>query len=112
MCPYYGGTLDLFLFIDGKKYIVDFKTSNHFNYKYHLQTAAYRRLLYYEYGFIVDGIIILKLSKKDISFEEQVLDLSDYNTLNYINQCDQTFQSLVYAYYNRSLVEQGYSVYS
>lgn len=112
VCPYYGGTLDLFLFIDGKKYIVDFKTSNHFNYKYHLQTAAYRRLLYYEYGFIVDGIIILKLSKKDISFEEQVLDLSDYNTLNYINQCDQTFQSLVYAYYNRSLVEQGYSVYS
>ena len=105
VCKYYGGTLDMLIEIDGLKYLVDFKTSNHFNYKYHLQTAAYRRVLYYEHGITVDGIIILKLSKDQVYFEEQFLDLRNIDTLQYINQCDKTFMSLVYAYYNRILVE-------
>lgn len=111
VCPYYAGTLDLYIEIDGRKYLVDFKTSNHFNYKYHLQTAAYRRLLYYKYGFITDGIIILRLSKNNVSFEEQTLDLSNYDMLQYINDCDKCFQSLVYAYYNRFTVTQHYTFF-
>ena len=101
----------LYIEIDGRKYLVDFKTSNHFNYKYHLQTAAYRRLLYYKYGFITDGIIILRLSKNNVSFEEQTLDLSNYDMLQYINDCDKCFQSLVYAYYNRFTVTQQYTFF-
>lgn len=111
-CAYYGGTLDLFIIIDGRKYLVDFKTSNHFNYKYHLQAAAYRRLLYYEYGMITDGIIILRLSKKEIAFYEQVLNLSNNTVLEYVEECDRCFQSLVYAYYNRFLVTQSYTFFS
>ena len=78
---YFGGTLDMLIEINNRLYIVDFKTSNHFNYKYHLQTSAYRRLLYDNYRILVDGVIILKLSKVNILFQEQVLDLSDFNTL-------------------------------
>ena len=109
VCKYYGGTLDMFIMIDGLKYLIDFKTSNHFNYKYHLQTAAYRRILYYEYGIDTDGILILKLSKNEIYFEEQLLDLRDYKTLDYINRCDRTFMSLVYSYYNRKNIEYEFN---
>ena len=109
VCEYYGGTLDMLLSIDGLVYLVDFKTSNHFNYKYHLQTAAYRRILYFQYGIIVDGIIILKLSKDQVFFEEQLLDLRNYSILEYINQCERTFTSLVYAYYNRKIVERKFN---
>ena len=109
VCKYYGGTLDMLVSIDGLVYLVDFKTSNHFNYKYHLQTAAYRRMLYFQYGIIVDGIIILKLSKDQVFFEEQLLDLINYSILEYINQCERTFISLVYAYYNRKIVERKFN---
>lgn len=108
VCRYYGGTLDMFIMINGLKYLVDFKTSNHFNYKYHLQTAAYRRVLYYEYGIDTDGIIILRLSKDQVYFEEQLLDLRNHSILEYINQCDRTFMSLVYSYYNRKIVEDKF----
>lgn len=109
VCPFYGGTLDLYMEINGRNYLIDFKTSNHFNYKYHLQMAAYRRLLYYNLNLITDGIIILKLSKSTSSFEEQLLDLSDYNMLAYMNDCDRCFQSLVYSYYNRHIVTKKYT---
>ena len=112
VCQFYGGTLDALIKINGKIYIVDFKTSNHFNYKYYLQTAAYRRLLYYNYGIITDGVIILRLSKTDVSFEEQVLDFIKYDDLMFINDCDRCFLSLVYAYYNRQVVQNQYSVFS
>ena len=108
---YFGGTLDMLIEINNRLYIVDFKTSNHFNYKYHLQTSAYRRLLYDNYRILVDGVIILKLSKVNILFQEQVLDLSDFNTLEYMNNCDNCFMSLVYSYYNRRLIESDYNNY-
>lgn len=107
-CELYGGTLDMLIKIDDKIYLVDFKISNHFNYKYHLQTAAYRRMLWFVYGILLDGIIILRLSKNSIYFIEQLLDLSTYRDLKYINDCDRCFLSLVYAYYNRKVVEDQY----
>lgn len=105
VCKYYGGTLDMLLKIDGRKFLIDFKTSNHFSYKYHLQTAAYRRSLYTEYGIIVDGILILKLNKEVVCFEEQVIDLTLIQNIQYINDCERFFMSLVYSYYNRFYIE-------
>ena len=40
VCPYFGGTYDMLISIDGKIYLIDFKTSNHVGYKYFLQLAA------------------------------------------------------------------------
>lgn len=108
VCEYYGGTLDMLVQVDNRVYLVDFKTSNHFNYKYHLQTAAYRRILYTKYNINVDGIIILKLSKDKVYFEEQVLDFTRYDHVEYINNCERMFLSLVYAWYNRYIVENQY----
>ena len=44
VCPWFGGTLDLLVEIDGRVYLLDFKTSNHPSYKYFLQLAAYRNI--------------------------------------------------------------------
>ena len=58
--------------INGKKYIVDYKTSNHVTFRYFLQVAAYRYILKNELGIDVDGCIILQLSKNDISYNEYI----------------------------------------
>lgn len=108
VCEYFGGTLDLLIKIDGKIYLVDFKTSNHLSYKYHLQAAAYRRMLFTEFGITIDGVIILQLSKYNSTFREQMITLSDYDQLQYMNECDRCFLSLVYGYYNRLTVENGF----
>lgn len=112
VCKYYGGTCDLLIKIDGKIYLVDFKTSNHLSYKYHLQAAAYRRVLYTEKNILIDGVIILQLSKVNSVFHEQMLKLDNYEDLVYMNNCDQCFMSLVYGYYNRLRVETLYKNFS
>ena len=108
-CPYFGGTLDMLIEINGKIYIVDFKTSNHVGYKYFLQLAAYRYILRTEHNIEVDGCIILQLDKKVSKFTEYVLDFNNLEHLAYMNNCERAFLSLVYAYYNRLCVESGYN---
>lgn len=101
VCKYFGGTLDLLLEIDGKIYLVDFKTSNHSSYKHFLQLAAYRYMLRETEGINVNGCIILMLDKKSDMFIEHILDFENIDHLNYIDQCQESFLSLVYAYYQR-----------
>lgn len=104
---YCGGTLDMLININGKIYIVDFKTSGQLSFKYYVQLAAYRRMLYDLYNIVVDGIILLRLDKGSGKFEEVILDFSDYESLLFINQCDQLFISILYGYYNRFIVENN-----
>lgn len=107
VCKYFGGTLDFLVSINGRVYIVDFKTSNHPSYKYFLQLSAYRYMLR-EKGINVDGIIVLMLDKTMISFKELLLDLSQEEHFKFISDCEQAFMSLVYAYYNRYNVQYQY----
>lgn len=108
-CRYFGGTLDGLYEINGKLYLVDYKTSNHITFKYCLQLAAYRYILRTEYGIDVAGCIILQLSKKDVSYNEYFLDLSREDHLQYIEECEHAFLSLVYSYYNIIKVENGFN---
>lgn len=109
VCQYFGGTLDMLLKIDGKIYLVDFKTSNHPSYKYFLQLSAYRNMLRVTRGIEIDGCIILMLNKKVCEFEEMILDFSKPEHLAYINDCENAFLSLVYAYYCRLNVQYQYN---
>ena len=104
VCMYYGGTLDLLVKINGKIYLVDFKTSNHVGYKYHLQLAAYRRMLAIERNIHIDGCIILKLNKTNSVFEEYMIDLHNPNESIFMYNCDQAFMSLVHSYFYRHYV--------
>ena len=104
-CNYFGGTLDGLYEINGKLYLIDYKTSNHITFKYCLQLAAYRYILRTEYNINVDGCLILQLSKNEVSYNEYFLDLSREEHLNYMNECEHAFLSIVYAYYNILNVE-------
>lgn len=108
VCKYFGGTLDGLYKINGKIYLVDYKTSNHIRYNYTLQLAAYRYMLRELKGLEIDGCIILQLSKNQIGYNEFVLDLSTPEQLKYMDECEQTFLSLVFAYYNLNRTENGY----
>lgn len=99
-CKWFGGTYDVLVKINDKLYIVDFKTSNHVGYKYFLQMAAYKYMLETEYNIFIDGVIILQLDKKEISYEEYFLDLSNSQHSEFMQHCTNTFLSLVFSYYN------------
>lgn len=106
--PYCGGTLDLLLEIDNKIYLVDFKTSTHVGFKYYIQLSAYRRMIYELYGITIDGMIILQMSKSKCGlFTEYIVDLSNYDHLNFINYCDELFGAILHGYYTRNFVENN-----
>lgn len=107
-CKYFGGTLDGLYKINGKIYLIDYKTSNHITYKYCLQLAAYRYMLRNELNIEIDGCIILQLSKNNISYNEYVLNFINPEHLKFINECETAFLSLVYAYYNIENIEYKY----
>ena len=106
-CEYFGGTYDLLMDINGLLYLVDFKTSNHISYKYFLQLAAYRYMLEQK-GYKISGCIILQLDKQRIEYEEYPLIFSNQYHLDFINNCFNTFLSLVYGYYNIFKCEEMY----
>lgn len=98
--PYCGGTYDILLSINGRIFLVDLKTSNHLSYKYFIQLAAYRHMLYKVKNMNIDGCIILQLDKNVPSFNEQLLDFSIDEHYQFIEHCAFTFMSLVAAFYN------------
>lgn len=110
VCKYFGGTLDLLIQINGKIYLVDFKTSNHPSYKYFLQLSAYRYMLRETKNINIDGCIILMLDKSDYIFREMPLIFENQNELDFMNRCEDTFMSLVFSYYQRLDIESGYKL--
>lgn len=108
VCPWFGGTLDLLIEVDGKLYLLDFKTSNHPSYKYFLQLAAYRYVLRVFHGIEIYGCGIVKLNKQFIDFEEFIIDKANPDYEEFMNMCERTFLSLVYGYINRMMVENYY----
>lgn len=110
VCQWFGGTYDMLIEIDGRVYLVDFKTSNHVSYRYAMQLAAYRYMLYYIKGINIDGIIILQLHKTRPEFNEYVLDFAIKEHYDYIEYCTRAFLAATYAYYTRTQVERGWEV--
>lgn len=110
VCPYYGGTFDLLVKINGWYYLVDFKTSSSVSYKHFLQLAAYRKMLRTLRGIEVDGCIILHLKKDKIAFGEYLVDLHDTNQKYFMDLCEDTFDSLAESYYHVNYVKQVYGV--
>lgn len=108
VCPYFGGTCDFLVSINDKFYLLDFKTSKQTGYKHFLQLAGYRYILENYYNMKIDGVGILLLSKNTIKVEEYILDLSVEENELFMRQNEQTFLSLVFAYYNRLKTEEMY----
>lgn len=108
VCKYFGGTLDGLYQIDGKIYIVDYKTSNHVTYNYCLQLAAYIIMLEKLRNIKVDGCIVLQLSKTSVSYNECMIDFRKEEERLYMEECKTAFLSMVLWYYNLGRVEDGF----
>lgn len=100
VCKYFGGTLDLLIKINGKVYLVDFKTSKMSNYKHFMQLSAYKYLLKEVEGIDIDGgCIILMLDKNTSDFKEIGFYFNKEEAVEFMDQCEEAFLSLVHTYY-------------
>ena len=109
-CRWFGGTYDMLIEINGRIYLVDFKTSNHISYKYCLQISAYMYMLKLDRDIHIDGAIILQLDKKTPCYTEYILDFSNEIHKSFIEDCEECFLSLVYSYYQRLNIESQYKI--
>ena len=100
--------MDALLKIGDKIYLVDFKTSNHVTFNYFLQLAAYRFMLKLRENIDIDGVIVLQLDKEEPGFNEYLLNFSIEQHSSFMTHCEETFLSLVYAYYNVEYAENLY----
>lgn len=107
-CHWFGGTTDAVLDINGRLFLVDFKTSNHVTFKYFLQLAAYIYMLRLR-RYNIEGVIVLQLDKKNPGFNEYLLDFKIPEHYQFMEYCSQAFFSLVFAYYNIKRVENEYN---
>lgn len=110
MCPYFAGTYDLLITIDDKPYLIDFKTSNVVGYKYFMQLAAYRYLLYHVKNVNIEGAIILQFDKQESNFTEFSLTFSNPDDYEFIENCYRAFMGLVYTYYNAKLCQRQFGL--
>ena len=108
ICEYFAGTYDLLITIDDKPYLIDFKTSNHVGYKYFMQLAAYRYLLYTQKNINIEGCIILQFDKTEPKYREFNLNFSDPYDYEFIENCHRSFMGLVYTYYNTKLCQRQF----
>lgn len=105
---FFAGTYDLLISIDGKPYLVDFKTSNSVGYKYFMQLAAYRYLLYTVKGINIEGCIILQFNKEEPKYREYTLQYNNPYDYEFIENCYRAFMGLVYTYYNVKLCQRQF----
>ena len=103
--PWYGGTLDAVLSINGRPFIIDFKTSNHVTFKYFLQLAAYSYALKEQENIDPVGVIVLQLDKKSPGFNEYLLDFKVPEHTAFMKQCIDCFFAILFAYYHTRRIE-------
>ena len=108
-CPWFGGTFDLLLDIEGKRVLVDFKTSNHITHRYFIQLAAYRYLISYNYNMNIDMCVILRLDKENGSYEMSTVDLSLPEDYEFMEYCTYAFFSQVNNYYSLARVKHMFN---
>jgi hypothetical protein len=113
-CPYYGGTIDCIMRINGANYIVDFKTSKSISFEYIIQTCAYLWVI--NNGYVnnipyVDGIGIIRVDKQMNKFEDLFLNLHIPSQKIIIDQYIQGFGSLLYSYYNQLNMKNLFGAY-
>ncbi|MBR6289446.1 MAG: PD-(D/E)XK nuclease family protein [Acholeplasmatales bacterium] len=114
-CPWYGGTIDGIVKINGAYYIIDFKTSKKIVLEHVLQTSAYMWAINNGYTPLphIDGIGIIRVDKAienkyDDLFLTEVVPEQGF----YINQFQRCFCSLVDSYYRSIYSENIFKEYS
>ena len=102
-CPYFGGTIDCICRINGKVYIVDFKTSKKISPEYLLQVCAYMWVCnsgYVENIPRIDGVGIIRVDKESKhKYEDLFLNSFIPWQADAINRYINDFGILLHSYY-------------
>ena len=111
-CPWFGGTIDCIMVINGATYIIDFKTSKAINEQYIMQVCAYAWLVNNGYCDIcdrIDGVGILRFDKSiDNTFEEYFLNYHIPYQNVYIQRYTSSFFSLLQSFYHLTYIKNLY----
>ena len=70
---------------------------------------AYIYMLRTEMNIFPDGCIILQLSKAEAAYNEYSLDLHNMNDKKFMDDCENTFLSMVYYFYNLCNIENQFN---
>lgn len=108
MCPWFGGTVDGIIKINGAYYIIDFKTSKQISHDYLIQASAYMWMINNGYGNNlprINGIGIIRVNKSSIKFDDLFLNEFNSNDYNFICRLCQAFLSYVESYYRTTNVQ-------
>ena len=111
-CPYFGGTVDCICRINGKVYLVDFKTSKKISPEYLLQVAAYTWIInsgYVENLPKIDGIGIIRVDKEiKGKYEDLFLNFNIPWQFDIINKFTMDFGVLLNSYYTILSMEKEF----
>lgn len=101
--PWYGGTIDCIIKINGAWYIVDFKTSTSIVSSYFIQASAYMWAInngYLQGAPHINGIGIIRVDKTQRGkFDDVFLNDFDHQDAIYIRSYQECFFSYLNAYY-------------
>ena len=111
-CPYFGGTIDCICRINGKVYIVDFKTSKKISPEYLLQVCAYMWVCnsgYVENIPKIDGVGIIRVDKETKhKFDDVFLNADIPWQAETINKYINDFGILLHSYYTILSMEKEF----
>lgn len=97
----YVGTFDAIMTIDGKRYLVDYKTSNGIYDEHYLQASAYLKAYEEEAGPALDGALIIGIVKEDKEDKDGIIVkragniLTEFRTREQIEADFEAFSHLV-----------------
>lgn len=111
ICPWFGGTADLIVVLNGRRYVIDFKSSKRIYDEYLIQVSAYKWLIdnyYPEYGPI-DGIGILRFDKVKNVYEDLFFDVKEPSDYAFIQQCQWIFGCALNMFYATNVFHQNFA---
>ena len=113
-CPWFGGTVDAIIKINGAIYLIDFKTSKQISAEYLVQASAYMWMINNGYAPElpkIDGIGIIRVDKQSVRFNDLFLNNYNIDGNLYITRLMQTFLSYVESYYRTINIEHMFDTY-
>lgn len=112
-CPYFGGTVDCICRINGRVYLIDFKTSKKISPEYLLQVCAYTWIInsgYVESLPRIDGVGIIRVDKETKhKYEDLFLNFDIPWQKDVLNKYITDFGILLNSYYTIIDMERSFT---
>lgn len=112
-CPYFGGTVDCICRINGRVYLIDFKTSKKISPEYLLQVCAYTWIInsgYVENIPHINGVGIIRVDKETKhKYDDLFLNFDIPWQFDILNKYTKDFGILLHSFYTIIDMERGFT---